>query len=153
MRFLLFNLALLWLGLALPVQAEERIAVIVARHATQRTLSAAQLARIYLRKSRFWDDGTMAIPVNLPATHPLRLLFSRSVLGELPEDQEAYWNEQYFHGIAPPFVLDSEEAVLQFVLSTPGAVGYVSEAAVTNTVHVLLHIPRSASPGEKKSVP
>ena len=52
----MLNLALLWLGIALPTQAEERITIIVAKTATQRTLSNEQLARIYLRKARFWND-------------------------------------------------------------------------------------------------
>lgn len=153
MRVVVLNLTLLWLSLVIPAQAEERVAVIVANTATHRTLSTEQLARIYLRKTRFWNDGTAAIPVNLPAAHSVRLAFSRLVLGELPEDQEAYWNEQYFHGIVPPFVLDSEQAVIQFVIMTPGAVGYVSEAAVTQAVHVLLHLPPSAPVGEKRTKP
>jgi hypothetical protein len=32
----------------------------------------------------------------------------------------------YFHGVLPPHVLESEEAVVLFVNSTPGAIGYIS---------------------------
>jgi len=153
MRFVVLSLTLLCLGVSVPAQAEERLAIIVAKTATQGTLDTEQLAQMYLRKTRFWNDGTRAIPVNLPAAHPLRLAFSRLVLGALPEDQEAYWNEQYFHGIAPPFVLDSEEAVVQFVATTPGAIGYVNEATVTNSLRVLFYVPQTMSLGEKKTSP
>jgi ABC-type phosphate transport system substrate-binding protein len=153
MRFVVLSLTLLWLGVAVPARAEERLVIIMAKTATQKTLGNGQLARIYLRKTRFWNDGVPAIPVNLHAAHPLRLTFSHLVLGVLPEDQEAYWNEQYFHGIAPPFVLDSEEAVVQFVATTPGAIGYVSETAVTSSLRVLFYLPQTMSLGEKKTNP
>jgi hypothetical protein len=63
------------------------------------------------------------------------------VLGALPEELETYWNDQYFHGVMPPHVVTSEEAVLRFVVSTPGAIGYVTEGAVTKEVQVLLLLP------------
>jgi ABC-type phosphate transport system substrate-binding protein len=144
-RFVVLNLTLLWLALSVPVEVEERIAIIVAKTATQRILDNEQLERVYLRKTRFWSDGTRVTPVNLPAAHPLRLAFSRLVLRTLPEEQETYWNEQYFHGVTPPFVLDSEEAVVQFVATTPGAIGYVSETAVTSSLRVLFYLPQTMS--------
>jgi ABC-type phosphate transport system substrate-binding protein len=105
------------------------------------TPSKEELARIYQRKTLFWKNGERVIPVNLPATHTLRRSFSHLVLGVLPEDLAAYWNAQYFHGITPPYVLASEEAVLQFVATTPGAIGYVNAATVNGHVHVLLYLP------------
>ena len=142
MRLFLLSLLLLWMILPEPLQAEEMIAVIVpVSPLSTDTPSRDELARIYRRKTFFWNDGAKVIPVNLPATHPLRRSFSRLVLGALPEDLAAYWNAQYFHGIAPPYVLASEEAVLQFVATTPGAIGYVNATAVNGQVHVLLYLP------------
>ncbi|MGE0824621.1 MAG: hypothetical protein AB7P18_21210 [Candidatus Binatia bacterium] len=145
-------LVCVWLCLVPSVQAAGRIAVIAARGSAPETLSIDELERVYLRKKRFWADGTRVVPVNLPATHPLRLAFSRLVLGSLPEAQERYWNEQYFHGVFPPYVLDSEEAVIQFVLSTPGAIGYVDESAVTTQVQVLLYVSRPHAANSDKAV-
>ncbi len=142
MRLLLLSLPLLWTILPEPLRAEEMIAVIVP---TAPLLTDApsreELASIYGRKKLFWENGARIIPVNLPAAHRLRRSFSRLVLGALPEAMAAYWNAQYFHGIAPPYVLASEEAVLQFVATTPGAIGYVSASAVNRQVRVLLTLP------------
>jgi len=126
------------------LQAEAIIAVIVQAVPAGDPLDREELALIYRRKKLFWDNGARVIPVNLPAAHPLRLRFSRLVLGVLPEEMEAYWNAQYFHGIAPPYVLASEEAVLQFVATTPGAIGYVSAALVTAQVQVVLYLSLSS---------
>ncbi len=104
-----------------------------------------ELARIYQRKQRFWKNGTQIIPVNLSVEHPLRRRFSQLVLGALPEDLVPYWNEQYFHGIAPPYVLTSEAAILQFVATTSSAIGYVNATAVNGEVHVLLYLSLSGT--------
>ena len=99
------------------------------------------MRRIYLRTKLLWNDGSSVIPVNLPPDYMLRRHFSRLVLGVSPEDLEEYWNSQYFHGVAPPYVLASEAAVLQFVATTPGAIGYVSDSVVNDHVRVLYYLP------------
>ena len=142
--FLLLSLSLLWITLPDPVWAEERIAVIVSLSVTD-TLDRKELARIYQRKQLFWNNGTPIRPVNLSVEHPLRPKFSQLVLGALPEDLVVYWNEQYFHGITPPYVLTSEAAIVQFVATTSGAIGYVNAAAVTENVRVLLYLSLSGT--------
>jgi hypothetical protein len=136
-RWLLaFNLVALVLANA-ALAAEEPIAVIVSsEHA--RNLKKDDLSLLYKRKKLFWGDGVKAQPVNLPASHPLRRVFSQAVLGHTPEELEKYWNDLYFHGISPPYVLASEEAVLRFVADTPGAIGYVPFCSANTHVTVAL---------------
>lgn len=137
------KLTLCWMllaGLLLPglaLAADEPMAVIVAPgHA--RALKKEDLALIFKRKKLFWSDGSKVQPVNLPAANPLRRVYSQAVLGASPEVLEKYWNDMYFHGISPPFVLSSEEAVLRFVAETPGAIGYVSYCSADSRVGVAL---------------
>jgi len=111
-------------GADAAMAAQGPIAVIVAP-GQARNLKKDDLALLFKRKKLFWGDGVKAQPVNLPASHPLRRGFSLAVLGHTPEDLEKYWNDLYFHGISPPYVLASEEAMLRFVAETPGAIGYV----------------------------
>ena len=116
MRLFLLNLLLLWMIVPESLRAEEMMAVITsASFPFNEVLGREDLDRIYRRKKLYWGNGEKIIPVNLPVAHPLRRSFSRLVLGALPAELEAYWNEQYFHGISPPYVLASEEAVVQFV--------------------------------------
>lgn len=113
------------------------IAVVVAKE-RHGDLRLEDLALIYRRKKLVWDDGSRIHPVNLPAANPLRRQFSVTVLGAEVEALEAYWNDQYFHGIAPPFVLASDEAVLRFVEQTPGAIGYLGYCAVAGRARIVL---------------
>jgi hypothetical protein len=125
-----------------PAQAADPsgIAVIAARGATLPELDRRDLALIFKRKKRFWPDGRRVAPVNLPAGQNLRRAFSVSVFGHPPEELDDYWRDQYFHGELPPFVASSEEAVIRFVASTPGAVGYVSACLADKRVAVLMVI-------------
>jgi hypothetical protein len=107
--------------------------VLVANAAVSaETWDREEARRVWLLRRRFWRDGTRIVPVNLPASSPLRDAFSRAVLGRPARDLSAYWNDLWFHGTAPPAVLPSERAVLLFVARTRGAVGYVSQAALAS---------------------
>lgn len=124
-----------------PAQAEPEppIAVVMAPAEAQ-PLGLPLVAAIYRRKRQLWDDQSRIAPVNLPAAHPLRRHFSLWLLKRSPEDLQDYWNDQYFHGVLPPPVLASEEAVIRFVAATPGAIGYVSACSVDRRVTVVAQI-------------
>lgn len=118
--------------------ADRLFVVIAAADAVERHLSRETVSQIFSRKQNHWENGMHIEPVNLPATHPLRRAFSQAMLGHLPEEMEDYWREMYFHGVLPPHVLASEEAVILFVASTPGAIGYVSTCSPDRRVTVVL---------------
>jgi hypothetical protein len=108
-----------------PGVADEPLLAVVVAAARPDQPGEDEIAQIFKRRKLFWSDGTRIQPVNLPADHPLRQRFSRHVLHQSPDAQQEYWNEQYFHGVLPPHVLASEEAVLRFVADTAAAIGYL----------------------------
>lgn len=145
MRLLLVTLWCLLLppaaGAAAQVEAPV-IAVIVAKKRADEPIDTDALTLIYRRKRLLWSDGTRIEPINLPSDHALRRVFSRAVLGLAPESMQDYWNQMYFQGISPPYVLASEAAMLAFVRATDSAIGYVSACTVTADVSVLFLIDR-----------
>jgi hypothetical protein len=112
-------------------------AVIAAPGATEHHLTRESVALVFKRKQNFWESGVRIQPVNLPTNHPLRRSFSQAVLGQAPEAMEEFWREMYFHGVLPPHVLASEEAVILFVAATPGAVGYISACPPERKVNII----------------
>ncbi|MGE5319207.1 MAG: hypothetical protein ACM3KD_03405 [Hyphomicrobiaceae bacterium] len=136
------SLLVLCLALFLPAAAAADLpfAVIAAPGATDHRLTREAVALIFKRKQNYWESGTRIQPVNLPPAHPLRRAFSQAILGHPPEELEDYWRERYFHGVLPPHVLASEEAVILFVRSTPGAIGYVSTCVPAHGVDVVLSV-------------
>src|SRR5262245_29147540 len=138
-RLIMMTLTVIILAPASLAADGGRVAVIVHpnRHAT---LSIEEIAQIYLRRKRFWDDGAIIVPLNLPSQAPLRERFSQLVLHQ-PETRLAdYWNRQYFYGILPPATLASTEAMRRYVASDPNAIGYVPVSEVDGSVHVILQL-------------
>lgn len=115
-------------------------AVIVANGVVDSHISPRTAASIFRLKQTHWPDGLRTQPVNLPASSAVRRAFSQCVLGEAPESMENYWREMYFHGVLPPHVVDSEQAVVLFVASTPGAIGYVSSCPKDAAVNVVFTV-------------
>ncbi len=113
------------------------IAVIVPTEQPTKSVSLPELKLIYLRKKDYWADGKHIHAVNLPAEHFIRVQFSSKILGSLPSAQNDYWNGVYFHGISPPYVVNSEEAVMRYVADTGGAIGYINACNVDSRVKVI----------------
>lgn len=109
------------------------------------------LKNIFKRRIRVDSQGRAYVPVNLPVDHPLRKTFSAILFGQQPEAMEHFWNEQYFKGISPPFVLSSQEAVKRFVASTPGALGYILDCQADEHTKVLFTILLKADQADKLS--
>lgn len=102
------------------------------------TISKRDLTRIFFKQRTRWSDGTNAKPIDQSMKNDVRALFSEGVLGRSLYEVESYWNAQVFSGKAtPPRTAKSDAQVLDFVSSTPGAVGYVTVDANTSGVQVL----------------
>lgn len=131
------------------------IAVVIASNAeitSTKPILAEDLNLIFWRKKQYWQGGQRIHPVNLHAEHPLRLVFSKKVLGTLPAEQANYWNGLYFHGTSPPYSVQSEEAVLRYVATTKGAIGYVDACKVDARVKAILWLDDNVLSTQKPSL-
>jgi ABC-type phosphate transport system substrate-binding protein len=138
-------LALLWHG---PASARDEIIVIVARDAPDFSITRVMLRDIYLKKIFMDDNGHPFVPVNLPPENPLRLSLAETIFNKSAQQLQDYWNQRYFQGVAPPHVLRSQEAMVQFVAKTPGAIGYIAACCLDDRVREVLAIPVSPSQRE-----
>ncbi len=94
------------------------------------SLSRSFLADLYLKRTTRWDDGELARPVDQRADAAARRAFSESVLKRSVAAVKRYWQQRIFSGRdLPPPELDSDEAVVNYIASHRGAVGYVSGTA------------------------
>lgn len=142
---------ILMAGLAMAKENQTVIAVVISadQEPTELKLSSNNLNLIYWRKQLFWPKGLPIKPVNLRSQNPIRLEFSKTVLGSAPNAQIDYWNGQYFNGILPPYSVNSEEAVLRYVANTKGAIGYVNACALDDRVQAMLWISNDTISKEK----
>ena len=127
-------------GVVLASAAESRASfkVIVNPSVAGAKIPRATLAQIYLGKARTWGDGSAIVPVDLSTVSPVRRAFSDSVLGAPVDAVKQMWMRNVSAGHLPPAVKESDAAVIAFVASSRGAVGYVSESAeLPETVRVV----------------
>jgi ABC-type phosphate transport system substrate-binding protein len=128
-------------ALAFGASADEGTAsfkVVVNPSVTGLKLPKDTLAQIYLGNAQRWGDGKLIVPVDRSLTSSVREAFAGSVLGMPIEGVKSYWLRSIGNGKRPPTIKATDDDVLAFVASEPGAIGYVSEAAnVPATVRVI----------------
>jgi ABC-type phosphate transport system substrate-binding protein len=112
------------------VQAESfKLIVQAANPGT--SIKKADALDLFLKRATKWGNGVPAVPVDQSITAPVRARFSDVVLGLPTIAVQQHWQRQMAAGKgAPPPVKTSDEQVIAFVRDNPGAIGYVSEAAV-----------------------
>lgn len=137
MRALLLIFGILW---ASPGQAGGLL-VIASAQVPDATISTEQLADIYMLKKTFWTDKTQVVPVNREASSTVRERFSEAIFKLSPQELAEYWNRLRFQGKLPPLVQTSDQAVLGFVRSVPGAIGYVDASQAPADVKILMRLP------------
>jgi ABC-type phosphate transport system substrate-binding protein len=121
-----------------PAAAEGTYKVVVNHHNRQTSMSRKDLSAIFLRRRAQWPDGTTAWPVNLIESARARVDFTRDVHGRTVATVRNYWLQMLFSGRGvPPIEKATDQEVLDYVKSHPGAVGYVSVGAPTDEVKVL----------------
>ncbi len=104
--------------------------VVVNESNPKASIATADLARVFMKTVKRWDDGHPAEPIDQAFESPVRAQFSRAVLGKTTAQVQEFWLRETYSGREiPPAVRGSDAAVLEFVRANPGAVGYVSASA------------------------
>jgi ABC-type phosphate transport system substrate-binding protein len=109
--------------------AEESFRVVVHPQVKGNQIARAALASIFLKQAPRWSDGSAVLPVDQSIRSGVRSSFSNRMLGKSLLEVQVYWQHQIGRGITPPPVKGSDDEVLGYVASTPGAIGYVSNSA------------------------
>ncbi len=93
-------------------------------------LDRSFLSRVFLKRVSHWPDGTPIRPADQRADAPVRGRFDEDILGRPVIAVRNGWQQAIFAGRdVPPPELDSDAAVVEYVLKYPGAIGYVSRDA------------------------
>jgi len=121
------------IGLAAPAFAEPDPAVpppplrvIVHAENPAASLSREEVAAFFLLADAQWADGTLAEPVHQLAASPIRAAFSEAAHGKSAAAVRRHLAKAQVRARTPPPELDGDRAVVDWVRSRRGAVGYVS---------------------------
>jgi hypothetical protein len=95
-----------------------------------------ELAKIYLKKRRFWKE-TKLLPLNLPPNNDYREKFEKVILGMQSEKLDAYWMKQHYQGHRPPYRVESVKSMILFVKKVKGAIGYIPESWLDKDLKII----------------
>mgnify|MGYP003381956474 CR=1 FL=1 len=128
-----FLYLLLWS--ALIFAADDRLVVI--GHSALAKTDVSTLQRLYTGRVVSINEQA-AIPVHLPPGDPLRRQFLDLVMRQSEEQYSGYWLvRQYVGKGAPPQEFATVEALLKYVTTTPGAIGYLPASKVPMGANVI----------------
>ena len=117
-----------WMLVALgPLADGQQQAFMVIAHSTldESSLPKEGLSDYFLKKKTKWPDGSEIHPVDLNI-RDVREAFSKEVHKRSFSAIKKYWQRQIFTGRGtPPLEKASVADVLDYVSSTPGAIGYL----------------------------
>jgi ABC-type phosphate transport system substrate-binding protein len=123
------------------VSAAEALLIIASPDVPVTSISVRQLADIYSLKKVIWSNQKPIVPVSREAGSDAREKFAEAVFGLTAQELAELWNQLRFQGMQPPTNQVSDHAVLGFVRSVPGAIGYISASQQPTGTKVLLRLP------------
>lgn len=134
LRALVAVCSCLWAGL---VCAD--VVVVVAANNPVASLTAEQVAQIFLAKSVAYPGGGAAAPVDQEESSAEFTQFYSKVTGKDAAQLKSYWSQLVFTGKAQrPPKMAGNAAVKRAVAEKPGGIGYIDAGAVDDTVKVVL---------------
>ncbi|GAB1342649.1 phosphate ABC transporter substrate-binding protein [Gemmatimonas sp.] len=134
---LFVSASLALVAMASPALAQDFKVIVNSANSTTE-LPSDVAAKLFLKQTTKFPNGTPAQPVDLAKGSAVRAAFTKSVLGRAVAAVESYWQQQIFSGKdVPPAAKPSDDEVIAFVKANPGAIGYVSAGAGTGGVKVI----------------
>lgn len=123
--------------LPVPSPARAESSVVVIGHPGLPGVDRVTLMRLYTGRS-IELKGTPVKVVNAAEGSVTRERFLQNVVGMNEARYRAYWTVRRHVGKGvPPAEVSPDTAVIEFVASTPGAIGYISAQAQTDTLNVI----------------
>jgi ABC-type phosphate transport system substrate-binding protein len=112
--------------------------VIVNPHLEKESLKLNALRAIFSMRLRAWSDGTPVKVFVLGDEAQVHISFSKKKLQIFPHQLRYAWDRLVYSGTGQaPIKVNSEEEMRKKVAATPGAIGYLPEDLIDESVHVL----------------
>ncbi len=107
------------------------IEVVTHPQVTDNRLTKSQLRRIYTMRQLRWSDNSAISVFVLPNQHELHKRFAKERLQIFPYQLNRIWHKLTYSGLGvAPTIVDSEQELIQAVINTPGAIGYIDDGTL-----------------------
>ena len=127
--------------LALSGALHAEVVVIVHRSNAVASMTADQVAQIYMGASTTFPGGGAAAPLDQPEGSAVRDEFLAKVLDKNGAQFKAVWSRLIFSGKGTrPKTLGSSAEVKKAVAADPAAIGFIERSAVDDSVRAVLGV-------------
>ncbi|MGR8979935.1 MAG: hypothetical protein ACU84H_07600 [Gammaproteobacteria bacterium] len=105
----------------------------------QHIISKNGLSAIFKMRLRSWSDGSNITVFVLNDDNPLHKQFCKQILNVFPHQMRRYWNKLVFSGTGQaPIELENKDAMINKLINTPGAIGYLKGTDLNhNNIRIL----------------
>jgi len=142
MRVLVFVAGLTLIAFA-SAQSQVELYVIVNAQNSVSALTVEQVERLFMLKTKRFENGDSAAPVNQSEGSKARELFNAKVLERNEQQLKYYWSRKMFSGSdKPPPIAVSDADTETYVSEHAGGVGYTVTPPQSDQVKVVLTIRR-----------
>ena len=136
----MFKIVTATVALLLSVSASASVAVIVNPD-NKSQLESSQIRKVFLGKSKVFPNGVKSEAADLPVGNAARADLLAKVIRKSEPNLNSYWSRMLFSSKGkPPRVLDTPDAMKQWVSSTPNAIGYIDSKDVDSSVRVIMTV-------------
>ncbi|VAW98894.1 hypothetical protein MNBD_GAMMA23-2140 [hydrothermal vent metagenome] len=131
-------LLLISVAVFIPIASQADVVVIGNKSIRIDSITTKQAKKLWLGKLKKLG-GIKITVVDQTPSNPAFEIFYTSIVKKTPSQLKTYWAKVSFTGKAfPPKQLKDDAAIIKWVASNPGALGYVDSTAVNDTVKPLL---------------
>ncbi|MBF0102034.1 MAG: hypothetical protein HQK77_14115 [Desulfobacterales bacterium] len=117
--------------------AEAEVIMICHKDISEQSLNVTQIADIFLGKMVTWPNGDIIV-VSTLNEGDLHNEFIELYLQKTPSQYKYYWKKMVFTGTGKhPKIFKTSTELLDFVSNTKGAIGYVNESDLKDSVKQL----------------
>jgi ABC-type phosphate transport system substrate-binding protein len=136
--------ALVLLLAIFAASAHAEVVVIVSAKSPVTSLTAEQIARIFLGKANTFPDDGPVFPIDQADGSEARNEFYANVVHKNPTQLSAYWARVIFTGNGqPPVALEGNVTVRTVVAKNRNAIGYIEKRYVNRSVRVVLSVEKN----------
>ncbi|MCD4820192.1 MAG: hypothetical protein K8S23_16035 [Candidatus Cloacimonetes bacterium] len=119
--------------------AEPSVTIIANISVQENSISAKNLKKIYLGKKTTWEDKSKIFFVICEDTE-LHKSFLK-IIKKTPSQFSNHWKKQIFTGKGKaPLKFETKEALIEYIATTDGAIGYILGSCEADNVKTLLII-------------
>jgi len=113
------------------------VAVVVHPDNTS-TFNKGNIKKIFLGKTKSFNNGRVAILLSPNQDDPTRKDFNKKVLNKSNNQVNAYWSKMIFTGKGvPPQEMASASEIISAIAANKDAISYIDSTAVTSAVKVV----------------